>query len=84
MNRYLFIFLCCTYSYLPSFSRGLEGTVKERLSRYFAQYKPTSANIGICKLDSHTLDPYHKKLEIYASKNFGYQPFTPKNVEQIY
>ena len=84
MNRYLFIFLCCTYSYLPSFSQGLEGTVKERLSRYFAQYKPTSANIGICKLDSHTLDPYHKKLEIYASKNFGYQPFTPKNVEQIY
>lgn len=84
MNRYLYILLCYTYCCLPAFSQSLENTVKERLTLFFEQYKPLSAHIGICKLDSHTLDPYRKKLDIYASKNFGYQPFTPQNVEQIY
>ena len=84
MNRYLFILLSIACCISPLYPQKLEETVKERLTQYFAQYKPLSANIGVCKLDSHTLDPYRKKLDIYASKSFGYQPFTPQNVQQIY
>lgn len=84
MNRYLFILLCNIGFILPAFPQGLEGAVKKRLTLYFEQYKPASAHIGSCRLDSHALDPYRKKLDIYASRSFGYQPFTPENVEQIY
>jgi hypothetical protein len=62
----------------------LERNVDERLKKFFAEYKPASARIGLCKLDSFTLDHDRRKLSVYPSTTFGYQPFTPENVAQIY
>ena len=65
-------------------AQGLDGNVEERLTRFFTEYRPAQANIGTCKLDSFALDHQRRKLDIYPSVSFGYQPFTPENVEQIY
>ena len=65
-------------------AQGLDGNVEERLTRYFTEYQPAQARIGTCKLDSFALDHQRRKLDIYPSVSFGYQPFTPENVEQIY
>ncbi len=71
-------------STLAAQAQGLDGNVKERLTNFFAEYKIAKANIGTCKLDSFHIDHHHRKLDIYPSKTFGYQPFTPESVEQIY
>ena len=65
-------------------AQGLDGNVEERLTRFFTEYRPAQANIGTCRLDSFALDHQRRKLDIYPSVSFGYQPFTPENVEQIY
>ena len=65
-------------------AQGLDGNVEERLTRFFTEYQPAQARIGTCKLDSFALDHQRRKLDIYPSVSFGYQPFTPENVEQIY
>ena len=65
-------------------AQGLDGNVEERLQRYFEEYQAPTALIGTCKLDSFHLDHQRRKLDIYPSDSFGYQPFTPQNVEQIY
>ena len=69
---------------LASQAQGLDGNVEERLQTFFAEYKHAKANIGTCKLDSFHIDHRRRKLDIYPSKTFGYQPFTPESVEQIY
>ena len=65
-------------------AQGLDGNVEERLTRFFTEYQPAQARIGTCKLDSFALDHQRRKLDIYPSVSFGYQPFAPENVEQIY
>ena len=84
MYRYLLSFLCASCLFASSFAQSLERNVDERLKKYFTEYKPASANIGQCKLDSFILDHDHRKLVVYPSTTFGYQPFTPENVAQIY
>ena len=83
MKKYIstLILMCCT---LAPKAQGLDGNVQERLTRFFAEYKHPKANIGTCKLDSFHLDHRKRKLDIYPSVTFGYQPFTPESVKQIY
>ena len=78
------ILLSLFASTLASSAQGLDGNVEERLKTFFAEYQNTKANIGTCKLDSFRIDHHHRKLDIYPSVRFGYQPFTPESVEQIY
>ena len=83
MKKYL-LSLSILASPLASLAQGLDGNVEERLTRFFTEYQPAQARIGKCKLDSFALDHERRKLDIYPSVSFGYQPFTPENVEQIY
>lgn len=83
MKKLLTVFIALSSSFL-SHAQSLEGNVEERLNRYFTEYKHPTTQIGTCKLDSCILDHDRRKLDIYPAKSFGYQPFTPENVEQIY
>ena len=84
MNRYLLFFLLAMGPFLSTSGQGLDRNVEERLHQYFKEYKHPSTNFGTCKLDSFALDHQRRKLDIYPSVSFGYQPFTPESVEQIY
>lgn len=66
------------------FAQEIEKSVKERLSNYFETYTPASANTGSCKLKSVDIDFEGRKLSIYASESFAYQPFVPETVDEIY
>lgn len=64
------------------FAQEIEKSVKERLSNYFETYTPASANTGSCKLKSVDIDFEGRKLSIYASESFAYQPFVPETVDE--
>ena len=83
MKKFI-ILLTALVSTLALHAQALDDNVEERLARFFAEYKHPQANIGPCKLDSFRIDHQRKKLDIYPSVRFGYQPFTPESVEQIY
>lgn len=83
MRKYLFTLLF-VFTTLVTNAQGLDGNVEERLQRFFTEYQYPKANIGVCKLDSFRLDHKRRELDIYPSVRFGYQPFTPESVEQIY
>ena len=84
MNRYLLFFLLAMGPFLTTSGQGLDRNVQERLHQYFNEYKHPHVNFGTCKLDSFVLNHQQRKLDIYPSVSFGYQPFTPESVEQIY
>ena len=84
MNRYLLFFLLAMGPFLTTSGQGLDRNVQERLHQYFNEYKHPQVNFGACKLDSFVLNHQQRKLDIYPSVSFGYQPFTPESVEQIY
>ena len=65
-------------------AQSLEQTVSERLTAYFKAYDTTYAKIGNCSLDRIEVDHQEKKLEVFASKSFGYQPFTEMRTSAIY
>lgn len=78
----LLLFLCLGTSY--ALAQSIERTIKDRLTDYFSSYTPATATIGSCKLKSVNVDFDRKKLSIYASESFAYQPFLPETVETIY
>ena len=84
MRKYFITLFMGLSSMLPSFGQGLDGNVDQRLKTYFTDYKAPTSNIGTCGLESYNLDHQHRKLDIYPDKTFGYQPFTPESVDQIY
>ena len=83
MKKYIVSILFAT-AFLGLQAQGLDRNVEERLTRFFSDYQPVHTRIGTCKLDSFILDHQRRMLDIYPSVSFGYQPFTPENVEQIY
>ena len=83
MKKYIVSILLTTIA-LGLQAQGLDRNVEERLTRFFSDYQTVQASISTCKLDSFTLDHQRRMLDIYPSVSFGYQPFTPENVEQIY
>ena len=83
MKKY--ILLSALFSaFLPAFAQSLDNNVKERLEHYFTEYKPATASIGTCKLDSFKLNHDKRKLDIYPAPSFGYQPFTSQIVKEVY
>lgn len=81
------LFLCFLFSFLGIgnlLAQELEQSVKEQLRDYFSTYASTLANTGSTKLKSIELDSDHKKLSIYASESFAYQPFLLETVDYIY
>ena len=83
MKKYIASILLATLS-LGLQAQGLDRNVEERLTRFFSDYQPVQTRISTCKLDSFALDHQRRMLDIYPSVSFGYQPFTPENVGQIY
>lgn len=65
-------------------AQSLEQNIEERLSHYFADYKPERTYIGTCRLDSFAVNHEKKSVDIYANATFGYQPFTEENTKSIY
>ena len=65
-------------------AQSLEQTVTNRLQTYFKGYQTEYANIGNCSLDSITVNHNRKCLNVYASKSFGYQPFSEVSTKAIY
>lgn len=76
----LFLFLGITITN----AQDIEKNVKERLTNYFGSYTPASAKISTPKLKSFDIDFDRKKLAIYVTENFAYQPFVPETVDDIY
>lgn len=65
-------------------AQDIEKNVKERLTNYFSSYTSASAKISTPKLKSFNIDYDRKKLAIYATESFAYQPFLPETVKSIY
>ena len=83
MKKYILLSALFT-AFLPAFAQSLDNNVKERLEHYFTEYKPATASIGTCKLDSFKLNHDKRKLDIYPAPSFGYQPFTSQIVKEVY
>ncbi|NDW11293.1 xanthan lyase [Bacteroides sp. 214] len=75
----LFFFSCFSL-----YAQDIERNVNERLQEYFDNYTTANANIGKCQLDSFNIDYNRRKLRIYASPAFSYQPFREEIVISIY
>lgn len=65
-------------------AQDLDRNVEARLKEFFANYTTSLANTGKSKLKSFAVNHEKKKLDIYASESFAYQPFLPENVDAIY
>ncbi|MDE5676414.1 xanthan lyase [Phocaeicola sp.] len=83
-KRIVMIFLLLTTGIFGVGAQGLDANVEQRLKDFFIRYETSYANIGKCKLDRYEVDHNKKKLDVYASPSFGYQPFTPENTEAVY
>lgn len=75
----LYIFLFCTI--ISTFGQQQDQTVEQRLQDYFAHYKGTYVQP---QLSSFKLDYDKRTLTIYTSEAFGFQPFRPESVDNIY
>lgn len=84
MKKIVMSFLFLTAGILCTLAQGLDANVEQRLKDFFTHYETSYANIGKCKLDRYEVNHNKKKLNVYASPSFGYQPFTPENTEAIY
>ena len=65
-------------------AQELEQNVEERLQTFFREYTTHTTNTGTCKLDSFRIDFRKKRLLVYASERFAYQPLRPETVDAIY
>lgn len=84
MKKIFLSFLLVMVGISHTLAQGLDANVEQRLKDFFTQYETSYANIGKCKLDRYEVNHNQKKLDVYASPSFGYQPFTPENTEAIY
>ncbi|NDV56909.1 xanthan lyase [Bacteroides sp. 519] len=83
MKKYCISFLFLLGS-LFVHGQVLEQTVEVRLQEFFETYTPFQANIGKCKLNKVEVQHNKRRLIIHANDNFGYQPFLPETIENIY
>ena len=84
MKKIFLSFLLVMVGISHTLAQGLDANVEQRLKDFFTQYETSYANIGKCKLGRYEVNHNQKKLDVYASSSFGYQPFTPENTEAIY
>lgn len=76
-------FLCLTMGAGFLFAQDIERNIKERLTDYFGKYTAT-AKISTPQLKSFDINYERKKIDIFASESFAYQPFRTETVEAIY
>ena len=84
MKKIFLSFLLVMAGISHTLAQGLDGNVEQRLKDFFTRYETSYANIGKCKLDRDEVNHDKKRLNVYASPSFGYQPFTPEKTEAIY
>ncbi len=83
----LLSFLALTISWNTALAQkaDIEKQVKDRITEFFKNYTTTDCRLnGTCKADSIHINHDKRTLDIYANATFGYQPFTPENVTDIY
>ena len=84
MKRIVLTLISCFLLAGLAHAQALDSNIEDRLKQFFQQYETSYAHIGKCKLESFEVDHKHRTLKIFASKSFGYQPFTPENISSIY
>lgn len=82
-KRYLFLLILLAGTRLLS-AQAIEKNVEDRLIDFFSSYVPATAKINQPTLKSVHVDFERKRLSIYASESFAYQPFRPETVDDIY
>lgn len=82
-KRYLFLLILIAGTRLLS-AQAIEKNVEDRLIDFFSSYVPATAKINPPALKSVNVDFERKRLSIYASESFAYQPFRPETVDDIY
>ncbi len=73
-------FLAISHSF---YAQDIERNIKERLTDYFSNYKPT-AKINAPKLKDINVDYDRRVITINATESFAYQPFLPETVDAVY
>lgn len=84
MKKIFLVFLLLMTGTVCALAQGLDANLEQRLKDFFIGYETSYANIGTCKLERYEVNHNKRILNVYAGKNFGYQPFTPENTEAIY
>lgn len=84
MRKQIILFLLLCLGVGSTYAQDIEKAIKERLTDYFNSYAPTTANIGNTQLKNIEVDFNRKRLSIYTSESFAYQPFLPETVDAIY
>lgn len=77
------LLICLALHLAAAQAQSLERTVETRLQTYFKDYHTVYARIGSCRLQRVDIDHQQRKINIYASPSFGYQPFTEQNTTAI-
>ncbi|MDR0939602.1 MAG: xanthan lyase [Mediterranea sp.] len=83
MKKIFLLFLSLTIGASSLFAQDIERNVKERLTDYFDRYV-APAKISQPGLKSFSIDYARKRVDIYATESFAYQPFRPETVDAIY
>lgn len=84
MNIRILFLLCFFFGIGTLHAQDIERNVKDRLTDYFRSYAPVSAKISTPKLQSIDIDYDRKRVAVYVTDNFAFQPFLPESVEAIY
>ena len=84
MKKIYIVFILFIVFSTRGIAQDIDKNVEARLTNFFENYTCSAAQIGKCKLNSYKIDYDSKKLDIYASESFAYQPFLPETVESIY
>jgi len=84
MKKKYILFLLLIVFAVKGTAQDIDKNVEERLKNFFENYTCSTAQIGKTNLSSFKIDYDAKKLDIYASESFAYQPFLPEIVEGIY
>ena len=83
MSKYFHLIVLLFAVNLSLSSQTGDVEIEKLLNNYFNQYK-CETNIKQPTLQKLNIDHRKKKIEIYASESFAYQPFTSTITEEIY
>ncbi|MBE6287864.1 MAG: xanthan lyase [Mediterranea massiliensis] len=85
MRKNIWLLICLLTCVAGSISaQSVEQTVEERLQAFLTAYSTPAAKIGECKLDSFRINHEKRRLEVFVSENFSYQPFRQSTIEDVY
>lgn len=84
MKQIVLAILVCLAPLNGLLAQEIEQAVEARLRDYFQTYSKQTLQAGQCRLDSCHTDFARKRLSIYATPSFAYQPLRPESVAHIY